>query len=110
MNRYLKMIPAAYLLKKLPYVRDDLLYGMGLQRRQPGMIAAQALAVFGTGCLVGAGFALLFAPRPGRQLRQQLSDKAAELRHKASDKVLNAAQTADRGVENVAYQSGSIIR
>lgn len=112
MNKFIKGIGAAYLLKKIPTSTDDMLYGMGLQRREPAMMAAQAMAIFGCGCLVGAGVALLFAPAAGTQIRQDLSNRANELRNKASDKILTAANGAEKMAENtgMSNMSGSFVR
>jgi len=107
MNKYIKGLGAAYLLKKMPKNSDDVLYGMGLQRREPAIMAAQAIAIFGCGCLVGAGVALLFAPAPGAQLRQDLSTKANDLRSKASDKILAATNGAEKLVESAGINTGA---
>ena len=52
------------------------------------------------GAAVGAGLALLYAPRSGRETRQQLSSSANRLREKANDAYstvsTRARQTADR--------------
>ena len=112
MNKFIKGIGAAYLMKKIPTSRDEMLYGMGLQRREPAMMAAQAVAIFGCGCLVGAGIALLFAPAAGTQTRQDLSNKANDLRNKASDKFLSAANGAEKMAQNAGLDigTGSFIR
>jgi hypothetical protein len=53
------------------------------------------------GTVLGAGLGMLFAPRPGSELRNQLSEQATRLRssanetyHQASEKV---SQMVDRG-------------
>lgn len=57
--------------------RDDLLAHMGLQRRSSAAeYVLPALGVFGAGLLVGAGLGLLFAPKPGNELRQELGESA----------------------------------
>jgi gas vesicle protein len=43
------------------------------------------LSAFLAGALVGAGIALLFAPRSGKDTRDMLSDKALGLKEKAQD-------------------------
>ena len=43
-----------------------------------------SVALFGAGLLVGAGLALLFAPSSGRELREELGERAAELRDRAT--------------------------
>lgn len=38
-----------------------------------------ALSLFGTGMILGAGLALLFAPMAGREIRSGIADKVGEL-------------------------------
>jgi hypothetical protein len=52
---------------------NDVLGWMGLQRRQSrGAWIAAGLGFFGAGLVAGAGLALLVAPKPGRELREEL--------------------------------------
>jgi hypothetical protein len=53
--------------------REDLLGALGLSTRPTatGQLV-ETLATFGIGLLVGAGVALLLAPKPGRELRQEI--------------------------------------
>jgi gas vesicle protein len=56
--------------------KDDVLEMMGLQSRtSTGAWLAGALGTFGVGLVVGAGLGLLLAPKPGRELRDDLRDK-----------------------------------
>jgi hypothetical protein len=56
--------------------KDELLGLLGLERKSsPGAGLAAALGTFGVGLLVGAGIALILAPKPGRELRQELRDR-----------------------------------
>jgi len=59
--------------------RDDFLGLIGLQTKRSftGELLG-TLGTFGIGLLVGAGIALLLAPKPGRDLRQ---DIRAKIRH-----------------------------
>ncbi len=41
-----------------------------------------ALGIFGTGMLLGAGLALLLAPKSGHDLRQDLVERLSEVSHK----------------------------
>jgi gas vesicle protein len=43
------------------------------------------LAAFAVGAVVGAGVALLYAPRSGRETRELLGQKTRDLRDKATD-------------------------
>ncbi len=56
--------------------KDDVLALLGLERRSsPGARIAETLGTFGLGLLVGAGIALVLAPKPGRELRDDLRDR-----------------------------------
>jgi gas vesicle protein len=56
-----------------------------------------------TGTVLGAGLGLLFAPKAGSALRNQLSEQAGDLANQASEGVRkvteNAGEWADRGRE-----------
>ena len=53
------------------------------------------------GTVLGAGLGMLFAPRPGSELRNQLTEHAGKLRHTAGDAYSQASgrvsQVVDRG-------------
>jgi hypothetical protein len=56
--------------------KDDFLGVLGLQsKRSFSAELLGALGTFGIGVLVGAGVALLLAPKPGRELRHDLRAK-----------------------------------
>jgi hypothetical protein len=56
--------------------RDDVLKIIGLQRRRSaGALVATGVGFFSAGLLLGAGVALLMAPKPGRQLREDLRER-----------------------------------
>jgi hypothetical protein len=67
---------------KLPNLKDmdkdDVLGLLGLSpaRSTSGQLA-EALGIFGVGLLVGAGVALLLAPKPGQELRDELRARIA---------------------------------
>lgn len=58
--------------------KDDLLGLLGLSTKPTatGQLVP-ALATFGVGLLVGAGVALLLAPKPGRELRQEIRTRVS---------------------------------
>ncbi len=58
------------------YDKDDLLGLIGLETKHSmaGDIAG-TLGTFGVGLLVGAGIALLLAPKPGHELREDIREK-----------------------------------
>jgi len=56
--------------------KDDLLGLMGLETKtSTGSYLAGTLGTFGVGLLVGAGIALLLAPKPGSELREDIRGK-----------------------------------
>jgi hypothetical protein len=64
---------------------EEIVQALGLQSRYHGSHdVLPSLALFGAGLLVGAGLALLFAPTTGRELREEISEKASELRGRAT--------------------------
>jgi len=66
--------------------KDDILEMMGLQSKaSTGSYLAGALGTFGVGLLVGAGLGLLLAPKPGRELRDDLRDKFRRIPSDAND-------------------------
>lgn len=62
---------------KLPDIahtsREDVLDFLGLERKHSDM--GKIFGSFGIGVLLGAGVALLLAPKPGSELRQDLYTK-----------------------------------
>jgi hypothetical protein len=54
--------------------RDAVLNRMGLERRTPAGDFVTGLGLFSVGVLVGAGLALMFAPKPGEEMRAALNE------------------------------------
>jgi len=71
--------------------QNDLLRPFGLQRisttQRMANTIVPAFAVLGLGLAIGAGVGLLFAPKPGRELRNDLGRRANQL----TDSVRNGA-------------------
>jgi len=67
-----------------------------------------------TGTVIGAGLGMLFAPKSGSELRNQLSDQAGTLANQASDGYRkaseNAAEWVDRGREMYDKAKGAVSR
>lgn len=63
--------------KNLPDVdKDDLLEMVGLESRRSSVDRMlPGLALFGAGVLLGVGLGLMLAPKPGRELRDDLRDR-----------------------------------
>jgi hypothetical protein len=55
--------------------RDDILEGLGLQRRGNMDWVGPAMTALGVGLLVGAGLGLLLAPKAGSVLREELRER-----------------------------------
>ncbi len=64
------------------------------------------------GTVLGAGLGMLFAPKPGSELRSQLGDQAGRLRSTANDTYQQASekvsQMMDRGREAYDRARGSV--
>ena len=69
---------------------DDVLTSMGMRTHQRSNeltdTVLPALAVFSAGVVLGATTALLLAPKPGRELRHDIQDRAIDFK----DRVQNA--------------------
>jgi gas vesicle protein len=52
-----------------------------------------------TGTVLGAGLALLFAPKAGSELRNQLSEQAGSMANQASEGVRRASESASQWAE-----------
>jgi gas vesicle protein len=66
--------------------KDDILAMLGLEtKRSTGAWVVGTLGTFGVGLLVGAGIGLLLAPKPGRELRDDLRDKLRRTGENAAD-------------------------
>lgn len=60
---------------------DDVLARLGLQTRMTTTdFLMPALGLFGAGLIVGAGLGLLFAPRPGHEMRAEIGRRAGTMR------------------------------
>jgi hypothetical protein len=58
---------------------EDLLAALGLERRRSSVaVVGSYAALLATGMILGAGIALLMAPKSGRALRQEIRIKASD--------------------------------
>lgn len=69
---------------------DELLRAVQNRRGTSSNDLLPSLALFGAGLLVGAGLALLFAPKTGEELRENLGERLHEVR----DRINGAAEQA----------------
>jgi hypothetical protein len=66
--------------------KDEILGMLGLETKQStGSWVVGTLGTFGVGLLVGAGIGLLLAPKPGRELREDLREKLRRGSENATD-------------------------
>ncbi len=79
--------------------KDDLLNFIGLQtKRDMVNWVMPAIGIFSVGLLVGAGVGLLLAPKPGRELREDLRGRLQGVSEDVAGTIANATSgvTAQR--------------
>lgn len=59
-------------LKRLD--RDEVLHRLGLEEHTPTSDFLSGLGLFAVGVLVGAGLGVMFAPKPGTEMRTHLTE------------------------------------
>jgi hypothetical protein len=80
---------------------DDILSALGLERQRSAFeIALPTTLAFVAGAAAGAGIALLFAPKTGREMREDISNRASELSNKASEFTKSLSSTAGELAED----------
>jgi len=79
--------------------KEDLLARLGLTiSPTTGQRLGSTLGILAVGLLVGAGVALLLAPKSGRELRSDLEEGLGDARRRADEAVAGAIQTARNAV------------
>ncbi len=74
--------------------KDDVLEAMGLQPRKSAMdLVLPAAGLFATGILVGVGLGMMFAPKPGSDLRRDIGHKFSHMRGEAETTAKEAFPT-----------------
>src|SRR6185295_11396818 len=78
--------------------REDVMNAvrMATNRSTPTDVPAM-LGVFGAGILIGAGLALLFAPKTGSELRQEIENRVADFRQNLTPGEGRGTQPASSG-------------
>ena len=67
------------ILNALPS-REDIATAVGLRpQASPTRDPLTAVGIFGTGMILGAGLALLFAPKAGHEIRHDIAEKIGEI-------------------------------
>lgn len=75
--------------------KDDILGALGLQTRQSSASwLLGSLGLFGLGMVVGAGVALLVAPKPGAELRRDLEGRIKTVRERVASATNGALETS----------------
>lgn len=73
-------------MNRFDFSRDRLLQAIGLQQRKSvAAIVLPSIGMFSVGLLAGAGLGLLFAPRKGKELRDELGTRLSDAGHKVGD-------------------------
>lgn len=81
--------------------KDDLLNVFGLEtRRNTVDYLVPALALFGVGVLLGTGIGLLVAPKPGKELREDLARRLEQ----APEAMARLPQRANDAMHRVSGQ------
>ena len=76
--------------------KEDLLGMLGLESKtSTSAWLAGTLGTFGIGMLVGAGIALMLAPKPGRELREDIRDRLRRAPNDASEAISSAVGRAE---------------
>ena len=82
--------------------REELLNAIGLASRSSTTSdVASVIAVFGAGLLIGAGLALLFAPKSGEEMRRDLGERFS------SEGTSSSRGEFTRGSSSAAASSGT---
>jgi gas vesicle protein len=65
--------------------KEDILGALGLQSKSSTTSwVLGTLGLFGMGMVIGAGVALMLAPKPGSELRRELEDRLRNVRERVS--------------------------
>ena len=70
------------------YDREDILAAIGLEpKRSTTQVVVPAIGFFAVGILAGVGLGMLFAPKPGYELREDLTEQMKGAMKKGQDVV-----------------------
>jgi gas vesicle protein len=93
------------------FSKDDILAALGLEMKSTftsRMLGT--LGIFGCGLLVGAGAALILAPKSGSELREDLGERFRKMRTRDDGTIdeSDAAQNAAAGLSGAGLREDSI--
>jgi len=74
--------------------RDQIANALGLTTTSRTAETTGAIGLFAIGVLVGAGLALIFAPKSGSELREELGERVSDLRESFSQQSQEAGGAA----------------
>jgi len=78
------------------YDRNDILAAIGLEpKRTTTQVVLPAVGFFAVGILAGVGLGLLFAPKPGYELREDLSEQMKVAVKKGQGAMNQARETVE---------------
>lgn len=83
--------------------KDDILAALGLETKTGfSQRLAGTLGIFGAGLLVGAGVALMLAPKSGTELREDLGERFRKMRTRDDGTIeeADAAEAAAAGLSS----------
>lgn len=84
--------------------KDEILGMLGLETKtSTSAWLAGTLGTFGVGLLVGAGIALMLAPKPGRELREDLRERLRRAPEDLENAVGSLSRETGAGAGNKAY-------
>ena len=84
--------------------KDEILGLLGLEtKHSTGGAVAATLGTFGIGLLVGAGIALLLAPKPGRMLREDIRERLRRAPSDLEERVGSISEREPLGGASKAY-------
>lgn len=80
---------------------DALLDRMGLEQRRSTMeVLLPALGIFGAGIAVGAALGVLFAPKRGDELRNDIRHRISDLKDRSAEQLEEARQRGEELLES----------
>ena len=77
--------------------KDDILEALGLETETSENWIAPALIGFGVGALLGATMALMFAPKSGPELREDLMERGRNMVEKGRERVQRISEDVKAG-------------